>query len=504
MTQAVTVRRDGDKFQARMFWLNAARLLDPESPIERIGFESGPKSFDDIWIEYAPGRCPQNQYGEPLYKQHIQCKWHVNPDQYGYSHLIDPDFINASSRSLLQRAWDAQQNLAADAKGVRFTLLTNWRVERGDPLRDMIGTRSGALRIERLFATKTDNSKSGAVRKAWREHLRVDEDQLRSFATSLAFNEATDSLDGIREQLDIAFLCFGLRRIPANEAAFFYDDLIFEWMAQGRNEFDRQSFRDACSQQGILSQGKGRPVVFGVKSFEHPLDRLHDRCTKVLDLVPDFDERHILSDPLWSTKLYPALREFLISAASNSNPLRLALDAHVTLAYAAGSVLNIKSGRRVEIEQRTLERKVWSVGDEESSLAWPSWSFDVETFQGDALDTVAIISLTHDISTDVMSYMSQASLPAKNIIIAKPAKGPSSASVACGQHAFELAELLAARINVERTKGQSRLHLFISAPNAFTFFLGQRQPSFGRTTLYEYDFEGTQGGSYTASLSLPF
>ena len=60
MTQAVTVRRDGDTYQARQFWLRAGRLLDPESPIVRVGFESGPKSFDDIWIEYASGREPQD------------------------------------------------------------------------------------------------------------------------------------------------------------------------------------------------------------------------------------------------------------------------------------------------------------------------------------------------------------------------------------------------------------------------------------------------------------
>ena len=54
MAQAVAVRRDGDAFQARIFWRKAACLLDPESPVIRIGFEIGPKSFDDIWVEYDP------------------------------------------------------------------------------------------------------------------------------------------------------------------------------------------------------------------------------------------------------------------------------------------------------------------------------------------------------------------------------------------------------------------------------------------------------------------
>jgi len=150
MTQAVTVRRDGDTFQARLFWLHAARLLDPESPIIKVGFEQGPKSFDDIWVEYDPTRSAQDQYGEPLSREHIQCKWHVSPDSYGYTHLVDPEFINANARSLLQRARDAQLAYAPDGVGVRFKLLTNWRLDRADALREMVGTRSGAVRMERL------------------------------------------------------------------------------------------------------------------------------------------------------------------------------------------------------------------------------------------------------------------------------------------------------------------------------------------------------------------
>lgn len=52
MTQAVAIRRDGDRFQARLFWKKAARMLMVNSNIARVGFEVGPKSFDDIWVDY--------------------------------------------------------------------------------------------------------------------------------------------------------------------------------------------------------------------------------------------------------------------------------------------------------------------------------------------------------------------------------------------------------------------------------------------------------------------
>ena len=46
-------------------------------------------------------------------------------------------------------------------------------------------------------------------------------------------------------------------------------------------------------------------------------------------------------------------------------------------------------------------------------------------------------------------------------------------------------------------------HLFIAAPNGFTFFAGQRAIVLGPTRLYEFDFEGERGGTYRPSLTLP-
>ncbi|MFX9303436.1 hypothetical protein ABTN74_19765, partial [Acinetobacter baumannii] len=89
----------------------------------------------------------------------------------------------------------------------------------------------GAVRLDRLFGSLTDNSKAGAVRKAWRDHLGINEDELRILARTLAFGEATDTLDALRDNLDILFGLVGLRRIPANQSAFPYDDLVFQWMA---------------------------------------------------------------------------------------------------------------------------------------------------------------------------------------------------------------------------------------------------------------------------------
>lgn len=504
MTQAVIAHRDGDTFQARLFWLHAARLLDPESPIVRVGFEMGPKAFDDIWVEYEPSRSALDHYGESLRREHIQCKWHVTPNSYGYAQLVDPEFINANARSFLQRAREAQLAYAQAGSGVRFKLLTNWRVHRDDPLRAMLGTRSGAVRLDRLFGSRTDNSTTGAVRRMWRDHLTIDDQELRHLARMLAFGEATDTLDGLRDNLDILFRCVGLRRIPASASAFPYDDTVFQWMAQGRLEFDQASFRAICSREGLLAQAEGRARVYGVKSFEHPIDRLEERCHKVLNLVPAFDERYIRSDGDWESALYPALSAFLLSAAQDQPRLRLSLDAHATLAFAAGAILNSKSGRLVELEQRTTVRRIWAADDAPRDPAWPTLVADVIELDSSRPDLSVALGLTHDITLDVRRFVEAHLSSVGRLLVLRPNNGSGGQSVACGRHAFDLADAAAGAVRAARsTVPSSMTHVFIAGPNAFVFFLGQRQSAIGRVRLYEFDFEGGRDRSYAPALTLP-
>lgn len=121
------------------------------------------------------------------------------------------------------------------------------------------------------------------------------------------------------------FAIVGLRRVPASDSASVYDELIFKWLGQGRVMFDRESFRAACEKEQLLDRGEPRPLVFGVKSFEDPIDKLEERCTAVLDLVAHFDQRFIRSEADWSSTLYPALAHFLVAAAQHTERPRLIL-----------------------------------------------------------------------------------------------------------------------------------------------------------------------------------
>ncbi len=500
MTQAMTALRQGNDFQARLFWLHAALLLDRKAAVTRVAYETGPKAFDDVLIEYTPARGPQDHTGCHVVRDHLQCKWHVRPDEFGYADLVDPDFSNAKTVSFLQRARDAQLQFAPEGTGARFKLVTNWRLRRDDPLARLILMQWQALDLARLFDGTTDASAMGGVRKLWREHLGLDDDALALVARTLGVTLRLDSGDELRDRLNDRFAAVGLVRVPTSEAGFFYDDLIGKLHGQGRKDFDRESFRAMCEQENLFDKDRERnPVTVGVRSFMHPIDDLEARCDKTLNLVPQFDGRFIRDEQAWNDALFPELRGFFLGAARANDYLRIILDTHVSLAFAVGSILNVKSGKTVEIEQRTGGRRFWSATDLPADQNWPNLSVELETV-AEGTERAVGVSFTHDVTNDVRKYVN--GNPAiGSILHVGLTSGPSRQSVQCGHHAQILADALLAELRSGGAKPVT--HIFIAAPNAFAFFLGQNQPAIGPTVIYEWDFEGTRDGTYRPGLRLP-
>ena len=258
-----------------------------------------------------------------------------------------------------------------------------------------------------LFEGKTDNSRMGQVRKPWREHLEIDDAALRLVARVLAVAESPESMMSLRERLDDRFAAVGMRRIPASESGFIYDDLAEKLLAQGRTEFDRDSFREMARGEGLLVDPapSGNGLTIGVRSFMHPIDDLENRCGRMLDLVPYFDGRYIRNPADWQQRLYPTLRDFVLAAARTGERLRLIVDAHVSLAFAVGALLNVKSGKRIEIEQRCGGRRFLSMNDQAADQTWPAFELSEEVI-GERVPEIALaVDLTHDVSDGVRAYI---------------------------------------------------------------------------------------------------
>lgn len=506
MTRANVARHQGDSFQARLFWLKASALLDPKSNVVKVSYETGPKSFDDITIEYDPHRPESDRDGKPIFRRHMQCKWHTTAGTFGHQDFIDPKFINAETFSFLQKVNRAQCLHAADGVGSQFQLHTNWRMQTDDALLSLIRKDVGALDMDR-FMDGGDRSAVGKIRKLWRDHLGIDDVALGLTARTLAIIEQLDTLADLRERLDDRLGWHGLRRIPSDEAGFFYDDVITKLQAQGRIAFTRESFRAMCDKEKLFDYDNPMrdAIVVGIRSFLHPIDSLDERRLQMIDLVPHFDGRYIRSQSDWQDKILPELQAGATAAARAADQLRLILDAHVSIAFAAGAVLNVKSGKRIEIEQRMGGKRVWAADDGPLRSDWPQIEFQDEQLDGRGDEEIAVaIGLTRDVSDGARRFIAQDLPGVGRIIDCRPAGGASQLSVQSGRHAVHLAESVTHYLRkiADSDRPYARLHLFIAAPNGFTFFLGQHQQALGPVQLYEWDFDGQRTKSYTPAIQL--
>jgi hypothetical protein len=508
MTDANVARHQGDDFQARLFWLKATALLDPKSNVVRVSYESGPKSFDDITIEYDPSRPEKDQEGKPIYRRHLQCKWHRKAGVYSHADLIDPRFINADTASLLQKLHRAQQQHAAHGVGARFRFHTNWRLDADDPILPIIRKDDGVLDVIR-FSTGTDRSAMGKVRKLWRDHLGIDDAALALAARTFAIIEEMDTLESLRERLDDRLACRGLRRIPSDEVGFFYDDVIKKLQAQGRKEFDRKSFAAMCDQERLFD--KDQPpqdmIVLGIRSFLHSIDSLDERRLEMIDLVPYFDGRYIRNEVDWQNAILPKIKAGAISAGRSADYIRLILDSHASIAFAAGAVLNVKSGKKIEIEQRSGGKRIWSSEDGPVRADWPGFTITEERVDNRPGDEIALaVGLTRDVAEGTRAFVNGHLPYVGRIVNCRPSDGSSQLAVQSGRHAAWLAEQIVQHVRTVADSGRpfSRIHIFISAPNAFTFFLGQHQQAIGPAHLYEWDFDGRRSRRYSPAISLGY
>lgn len=495
MAEAIVARQQGDDFQARWFWLHAANLLRSDSHVRQVSFETGPKAFDDVVVEYSASDAPKDRYGRPILRDHMQCKWHVKTGQFGFKDLADPGFSNAATFSFLYRALDAQRQHAPAGDGARFHLVTNW--DPVDPLRRLILNQDYSLNLKHLYEGG-QTSANGQIRAHWANHLGITEEELRTALGTLVVNTRVRSAEEIRTHLNDLFEAVGLRRVPVSESAFIYDDVIRKLHSQGRKVFDRASFRDMVADEKLLAsdQPPARTTV-GVRSFIHPINTIEGRATRTLDLVPMFDGRYLRDGEDWQGTVYPALQKFVLDEARATDTLSLVLDAHMSLAYAVGSILDVKSGKDVEIEQRSPERRFWSETDSSSDPGWPQLGFE-EAALGEGDEIAVAVSVTHDVESNVRDHLSTSMPQVGKLLSAKFPTEASQRAVRSGAHAAVLAEKLAARIRATGRAGM--VHLFIAAPNGVTFFLGRHHRTIGAATIHEWDFEGLRDRGYSPGL----
>jgi hypothetical protein len=245
------------------------------------------------------------------------------------------------------------------------------------------------------------------------------------------------------------------------------------------------------------------PRRLGIRSLEP----WGDRPETTLDLRGPFDGRKIQDPALWQTEILPKLKAFLHDAAKDRRPLHLDFAAHASIAFAAGWILEAKSGLDVTIRQRQLRwpDRDWNP-DDEPLPEGPFWKVEDDLLLDEsAVDVAVAVGITWPVLADVRAYLDRERVPIRRLVMATLSPEPSPSAVKSGAHCLALAQTLALRIHTRTVEEhQGTLHLFIASPNVFPFYLGQLARGLGRIQMYEFAYEAVgEERTYMPSILLP-
>ncbi|MBU8900966.1 SAVED domain-containing protein [Corallococcus sp. M34] len=496
----VAARMEGDVFQGMVFWLNAAMLLRPSAKVTRVSIEHDQATgVDDVSVHYeSPGI---NAGGRSCAADYFQVKYHVDrSSEYASESFCDPKFIGAT-RSLLQRFHDARSRLGNADGWYRLNLVSNWQWASSDKLGPLLRQSEEGALPDRFFSEGA-RSELGKIRKAWREHLELSEADFDDFARRLRLRVDYLSRPALKDLLNERLINVGMRAIPVDKAQNVYDSLTQQFIMSGTNSFDRQTFRAMCEREGLLvSQPPSGPPVLGIRSFMRFAERMEDECTSFVCVASNFEGRHFRSIDSWQNVVLPNVASFLKGVSSlRTEEHRLLLECHSSLAFLAGYELDRKSGAQVFPVQKGVRMSVWKP-EGLTSTANSTWATTTSP-AGSGHDVAIAVSVSRDALADVKAYANDSSAIG-SVVDARPASGIGQRAVANADHAVALADSLAEVMRAHRPKEGGTIHLFIAAPNALAFFLGQHRGALGKVQLYEFDFEGERGGSYSPSIRLP-
>lgn len=498
---------DGISYQDRYFWFNAPRLLKEDSPVSEIEFEARETGFDDLWVFYKNPICSA---GRMVRGQFFQCKWHVRGNgSIGYKDLVDPKFIGTKQNSVLSYARKYRDDAIVPASEAEYVFVTPWGIHPDDVLAELHLQNSAGIDCDRL-AKQSAPKKIREVRDLWKKELAITNTaDLVAILEPIRLYTGDGNMRLLDEALNERLVSCGLKPLDQTSNADLYSGHYQSLMKQGRTKFTSDSFRKYCEHNDLIAKSpkSGRAVVskskrtIGIRRFLRLAENMEDETDEYLCLVEYFERRYINDPKDWNESVRGKIQAFVSEFTGKAEPMCVQIEAHSSIAFTAGDAIGTKFNAPISIHQRTRGRmSEWEqpeIGSAEHGLVV------TEHCDDDAkIETIATcLSLTHQITANVRSYLEKAKLGTAHIVDIQLDSGSGQSVVRDGAHAVAIAEK-AAQIIKEKaaTRNGASIHLFAACPNAVLFFLGQLRRTFGAVQLYEFDFDGDGNGTYSPSI----
>lgn len=486
---SVIAIKNGFLYQGFYFWMKALELLEPDSNILSVCYEFDgieTKSFDDIVIEY---RNDVFTSSGSIKKRCYQVKFHQqNTQTIGFKDLMDPSFINATSKSFLQKA---KETVESSQDEVEITLINCWNLDQKDVLYEIISNDDGGINTELLKKGTTRRSKYSNARISWQDHLEINEDELFSLLKKIKIIQGKPIISLIAD-LNIILKSNGLKQIDCdNYRESKYLSLLDDIHAKSKAtvRFNAASLRENLSKKGLfLPEKKSGTMKLGIKSYTLGAENLHNQVDKLLDLSHYFLEKRLCDSGIWNEKVKSEIEKFVNEEIESTKEYSVFLEAHQSVAFTLGYFTHQKTGKKLYPIQKGLLTEIWKYSSE--CMISEENELEIHSSNTENCDfiIVNIDLMNRGLKKDIREYvLEEYSSFQVGIVDVFPIE-PSQRFVIDGNHCMKLAiETSTLLSNLPlRVKRKKWLFAF-TAPNTYVLFLGQNSTQFGKIQLLEFD-----------------
>lgn len=458
------VRTAGDDYQHLVTWNEVMLALRPTSTARTISVEA-PKTYnlDDVVVEYD---------GEPT--KYIQVKHAVDATTpVGTAWLMEP----AGKRTLLQKFYDSWSNMA-NGEQLYMQLVTDRDADSGDGLMKGLDQHTELLMPVAMGRQRAVT----AVRKAWAQHLGIDEEELGRFLTDLRFRTGrTYAAEVERAQS----LMYGNGLNTDRNTIDLGIALVRHWVQLRDRKLDIGTLRTMAEERvGTQQEEAGAVLIIdGILHDLHPEDA-HERVDFVSRYQQDDPNlrRDLNDDGEW-TQVGAEIAEAcgrLKAAGHHRVVIRGAM--RLPMWFAAGANLRHTEGMSIATIQRGA---IWSSSDAEKSRGLCTTT---PHRLGLGNDLAVAVGISDDPTNAVLKYVAENGLPAQTVAVVEPARGPGPETIAGSASAASMAVAVRTAIRdlLENAPETEQIHLFLVTPGGFAALLGHRWNALRPTIVYEH------------------
>ncbi len=453
------VRGEGDDFQHLVSLNEALRAIRGDGIVTVTVEAADAGNVDDIVLRDDRG---SGQYTQV--KHAVDGRTPVNT-----AYLLRP--TRRGSASLLQRFRDSWRLLGGSDARPSMRLVTDRDLDPEDPVFKKIDRRSGLL-VPDFAARSLDHE-----RKAWEEHLEMDEDELFALIRDLRF-ETGRSMRFEREFAQVQLAALGLasdQRAMDSAMAF-----VREWVQERNRTMHVDELHAALVHRvGRISDPRGLLVVEAIGDNRAAAEA--DVALRFVDLYDGDDPftRSCLRDrDDWDRMVWPELARAAGELAGRGRhdvvidgPMRL------PMWFGAGCALRSVLGFQVTMNQNG---QLWS-----STEFGASPELDVDVIElSDDRRLAVVVSVATDASQDAIANAT--AVGAGKVLLLAPKGGARNGLVPDPGTATALAERVrdVVRSRLEPETTQILLHL--ATPAGLALLLGHRWNRMRPTTPYEH------------------